>query len=74
MASSILDPQIEAASERAQTASVRTGKIARTGRGFRILLVDPTQRMDVIRALSGRGLFCNGHFTEIGTQGWKIYR
>ena len=44
------------------------------GGGFMMLLVDPARRMDVIRALSTtEGQIYNCHFTEIGTQGWKIY-
>ncbi len=54
---------------------MRAGKISGAGGGgFMMLLVDPVRRMDVIRALSTtQGQIYNCHFTEIGTQGWKIY-
>ncbi len=74
MASSISNPQIEECYEIARAAGMRAGKISGAGGGgFMMLLVDPARRMDVIRALSGRGQIYNCHFTEIGTQGWKIY-
>ena len=42
--------------------------------GFMMLLVAPVRRMDVIRALSAtQGQVYSCHFTETGTQGWKIY-
>jgi D-glycero-alpha-D-manno-heptose-7-phosphate kinase len=54
---------------------MRAGKISGAGGGgFMMLLVDPVRRMDVIRALATtQGRIYNCHFTEIGTQGWKIY-
>ena len=74
MASSISNPQIEACYELARQAGMRAGKISGAGGGgFMMMLVDPVRRMDVIRALSatpGQVHYC--HFTEIGTQGWKI--
>lgn len=75
MASSISNPQIEASYELARRAGMRAGKISGAGGGgFMMLLVDPVRRMDVIRALaSTSGQVYNCHFTEIGTQGWKIY-
>ena len=75
MASSISNPQIEASYELARRAGMRAGKISGAGGGgFMMLLVDPVRRMDVIRALSTtQGQVYNCHFTEIGTQGWKIY-
>lgn len=75
MASSISNPQIEASYELAKQAGMRAGKISGAGGGgFMMLLVDPVRRMDVIRALSAtQGQIYNCHFTEIGTQGWKIY-
>jgi len=43
------------------------------GGGFMMLLVDPTRRMDVVRVLQqAGGEIFNCHFTEHGTQGWKI--
>lgn len=75
MASSISNPQIEASYELAKQAGMRAGKISGAGGGgFMMLLVDPVRRMDVVRALSTtNGQIYNCHFTEIGTQGWKIY-
>jgi D-glycero-alpha-D-manno-heptose-7-phosphate kinase len=75
MASSISNPQIEASYELAKHAGMRAGKISGAGGGgFMMLLVDPVRRMDVVRALSAtNGHIYNCHFTEIGTQGWKIY-
>jgi D-glycero-alpha-D-manno-heptose-7-phosphate kinase len=75
MATSISNPQIEASYELARGAGMRAGKISGAGGGgFMMLLVDPVRRMDVVRALSAtQGQVYNCHFTEIGTQGWKIY-
>jgi D-glycero-alpha-D-manno-heptose-7-phosphate kinase len=75
MAKSISNPRIEESYRLAKEAGVRAGKISGAGGGgFMMLLVDPVRRMDVIRALSQTGgQIFNCHFTEIGTQGWKIY-
>lgn len=75
MAKSITNPLIEESYELARRAGMRAGKISGAGGGgFMMLLVDPVRRMDVIRALSTtRGQIYSCHFTEIGTQGWKIY-
>jgi D-glycero-alpha-D-manno-heptose-7-phosphate kinase len=75
MARSISNPQIEASYEIAKAAGMRAGKISGAGGGgFMMLLVDPVRRMEVIRALSSpQGQIYSCHFTEIGTQGWKIY-
>jgi D-glycero-alpha-D-manno-heptose-7-phosphate kinase len=75
MAQSITNPIIEDSYEMARKAGMRAGKISGAGGGgFMMMLVDPVRRMDVIRALSGtQGQIYNCHFTEIGTQGWKIY-
>ena len=75
MASSISNPEIEASYEIARKAGMRAGKISGAGGGgFMMLLVDPVRRMEVIRALTATpGQIYNCHFTEIGTQGWKIY-
>ena len=74
MARCISNPLIEEGYEVARAAGARAGKISGAGGGgFMMLLVDPTRRMDVIRALEGRGQVFNCHFTEIGTQGWKIF-
>jgi D-glycero-alpha-D-manno-heptose-7-phosphate kinase len=75
MAKRISNPQIEETYHLAKKAGVRAGKISGAGGGgFMMLFVDPVRRMEVIRALSTtQGQIYNCHFTEIGTQGWKIY-
>jgi D-glycero-alpha-D-manno-heptose-7-phosphate kinase len=75
MAKSISTPLIEETYELAKRAGMRGGKVSGAGGGgFMMLLVDPVRRMDVIRALeSTRGQVFNCHFTQYGTQGWKIY-
>jgi D-glycero-alpha-D-manno-heptose-7-phosphate kinase len=75
LARCISNPEIDATYELARQAGMRTGKISGAGGGgFMMLLVDPVRRMDVIRALATtRGQVFNCHFTEIGTQGWKIF-
>jgi D-glycero-alpha-D-manno-heptose-7-phosphate kinase len=75
MATSISNQRIEQHYELARGAGMRAGKISGAGGGgFMMLIVDPVRRMDVIRALSATdGRIYNCHFTEIGTQGWKIY-
>lgn len=75
MARSISNPTIEESYELAKRAGMRAGKISGAGGGgFMMMLVDPVRRMDVIRVLSTtQGQVYNCHFTEIGTQGWKIY-
>lgn len=75
MAKSISNPLIEESYNLARQAGMRAGKISGAGGGgFMMMLVDPVRRMDVIRVLSTtQGQVYNCHFTEIGTQGWKIY-
>jgi D-glycero-alpha-D-manno-heptose-7-phosphate kinase len=75
MARSISNARIEEVYDLAKGAGMRAGKISGAGGGgFMMLLVDPVRRMHVIRALeTTRGQIFNCHFTEIGTQGWKIY-
>lgn len=75
MARSISNPLIEESYNLAKQAGMRAGKISGAGGGgFMMMLVDPVRRMDVIRVLSTtQGQVYNCHFTEIGTQGWKIY-
>lgn len=75
MANSITNSQIESVYEQASQAGMRAGKISGAGGGgFMMLLVDPTRRMDVVRVLQqAGGQIFNCHFTEHGTQGWKIF-
>lgn len=74
MAHSITNTQIDTVYEQAKQAGMRAGKISGAGGGgFMMLLVDPTRRMDVVRVLQqAGGEIFNCHFTEHGTQGWKI--
>ncbi len=75
LARSISNAQIEETYRLAREAGMLAGKISGAGGGgFMMMFVDPARRMDVMRALAGtRGQIFNCHFTEIGTQGWKIY-
>ncbi len=75
MAHSITNPKIDAAYETAKRAGMLAGKVSGAGGGgFMMLLVDPAKRMDVIRALERtEGQVLNCHFTDQGTQGWKLY-
>lgn len=75
MAKSISNPEIEQTYALAKSAGMHVGKISGAGGGgFMMLLVDPTRRMDVIRALQQRtkGQVMTCHFTKHGTEGWKI--
>jgi len=75
LAKSISNPQIEETYRVAREAGMLAGKISGAGGGgFMMMFVDPARRMEVIRALSNTsGQIFNCHFTEIGTEGWKIY-
>ena len=75
LARSISNAQIEETYRLAREAGMLAGKISGAGGGgFMMMFVDPARRMDVMRALSNtRGQVFSCHFTEIGTQGWKIY-
>jgi D-glycero-alpha-D-manno-heptose-7-phosphate kinase len=75
LAKSISNAQIEETYELAKKAGMRAGKVSGAGGGgFMMMFVDPARRMEVIRALeTTRGQVFNCHFTETGTQGWKIY-
>jgi D-glycero-alpha-D-manno-heptose-7-phosphate kinase len=73
-AQEISNNDIDAVYHAAKRAGATAGKISGAGGGgFLILLVEPTQRMDVIRELErhgGRVVSC--HFTKYGTEGWRI--
>jgi D-glycero-alpha-D-manno-heptose-7-phosphate kinase len=75
LAKSISNAQIEETYELAKKAGMRAGKVSGAGGGgFMMMFVDPARRMEVIRALeTTHGQVFNCHFTETGTQGWKIY-
>lgn len=74
MAKSISNNEIDAVFERALAAGASAGKVSGAGGGgFMMLLVPPARRMDVTRTLNAQGgQVMNCHFTENGTQGWKI--
>ena len=76
MARSITNPLIEEVHAIAEKAGMLAGKVSGAGGGgFIMMFVDPVRRMEVIRALeptAGRISQC--HFTEHGTQGWKIHK
>lgn len=70
----VSSPLIEETFEAAIQAGASAGKISGAGGGgFMMFFVPPPKRMDVIRAL-GRfeGSVSNCHFTNNGTQGWRL--
>ncbi len=73
-AASISNSEIDALHDRARAAGAYAGKLSGAGGGgFMMFLVDPSRRMEVIRALNsheGRVMSC--HFTKHGTQGWRL--
>ena len=73
-ASDVSNTPIEAAIAEALNAGAKAGKVSGAGGGgFIMFIVDPARRMDVTRSLEklgGHVMSC--HFTENGTQGWKI--
>jgi len=70
----ITTPEIDDLFERATSAGALAGKVSGAGGGgFAIFFVDPSRRMDVIRALSDAGGEVRPcHFTKRGTEGWRI--
>ncbi len=58
----------------ALAAGARAGKVSGAGGGgFMMFFVPPERRMDVIRCLQGfDGQISNCHFTEHGTQAWRL--
>jgi D-glycero-alpha-D-manno-heptose-7-phosphate kinase len=73
IAHNISNPMIDEVYEIAIAAGARAGKVSGAGGGgFMMFLVDPPRRMDVMRALAGRGAVAGCHFTKYGTQGWRI--
>jgi D-glycero-alpha-D-manno-heptose-7-phosphate kinase len=75
LAASISTTHIEQIYRAAMEAGATSGKVSGAGGGgFVTFLVDPSRRVDVIRALekqSGRVMTC--HLTRQGSEGWKIY-
>ncbi|MDE7073743.1 MAG: dehydrogenase [Odoribacter sp.] len=76
MASPITNACIDEAFRVAQEAGALTGKVSGAGGGgFIIFVVEPTKRLEVIRALSRlEGKVVDFQFSEGGTHGWKIYK
>ena len=74
LATSISNDHIDQVHEAAMAAGARAGKVSGAGGGgFMTFLVDPSRRVNVIRALNkeeGQVMTC--HFTRWGTEGWKI--
>ena len=75
LAKSISNDHIDQVHAAAMSAGARAGKVSGAGGGgFMTFLVDPSRRVDVIRALGkqeGQVMTC--HFTLHGTEGWKIF-
>jgi D-glycero-alpha-D-manno-heptose-7-phosphate kinase len=73
-ASSVSNPDIEKLFALATAAGAVAGKVSGAGGGgFTIFLVDPANRMSVIRALTAAGGEVRPvHFTKHGTEGWRI--
>ena len=75
LAKSISNDHIDRVHAAAMSAGARAGKVSGAGGGgFMTFLVDPSRRVDVIRALGreqGQVMTC--HFTLHGTEGWKIF-
>jgi len=70
----ISTPEIEDLFRRAMGAGALAGKVSGAGGGgFVIFFVDPSRRMDVIRAVDGSGGAVRPcHFTNRGTEGWRL--
>ena len=74
IAHNVTNSHIDSVYSVAMKAGAKAAKISGAGGGgFMMFLVDPTRRMDVIRALNetgGQTMSCQ--FTKYGTQGWRI--
>lgn len=73
-ADSVSNESIDEIYEKALESGALAGKVSGAGGGgFMMFFVNPNKRMSVIRALNTfPGQVNNCHFTEYGTQGWKI--
>jgi D-glycero-alpha-D-manno-heptose-7-phosphate kinase len=75
LADAISTDHIDEIHRTAMAAGALAGKVSGAGGGgFMTFLVDPSRRVDVIRALDrqeGHVMTC--HFTRHGTEGWKIF-
>ena len=70
----ITTPEIDELFRRAAGAGALAGKVSGAGGGgFVIFFVDPSRRLEVIRALGGLGGEVRPcHFTKRGTEGWRL--
>jgi D-glycero-alpha-D-manno-heptose-7-phosphate kinase len=74
LASQVSNRDIDETYERACNAGALAGKVSGAGGGgFMFFLVEPSRRMQVIRALKERGGQVSGcRFTKNGTEGWRL--
>jgi D-glycero-alpha-D-manno-heptose-7-phosphate kinase len=74
MALSISNKMIDDVYTKAMKAGAYAGKVSGAGGGgFMMFVVEPTKRLDVIKALNEEsGSVMNFHFVKDGTKGWKI--
>jgi len=74
MATSITNPQIDSIFDVAMNAGAITGKVSGAGGGgFIMFVVDPLNRIDVIRALNKlEGRVVDFNFTKGGCHSWRI--
>lgn len=75
MATSITNPMIQQAFDKALGAGAIAGKVSGAGGGgFIMFVVEPTKRKNVERALSElEGRVVEFQFSDKGTQSWKIF-
>ncbi|WP_238651031.1 GHMP kinase [Paenibacillus piscarius] len=73
MAASISNAYIDEVYEVAMNAGAYAGKVSGAGGGgFMMFMVDPTKRLDLIKALKNlEGSVMNFHFTKKGTESWR---
>jgi D-glycero-alpha-D-manno-heptose-7-phosphate kinase len=71
----ISNPLLDRLHARVMNAGALGGKVSGAGGGgFLMFFVDPTRRMDVVRALDGvPGQLSTCHFTKRGAHAWKIF-
>ena len=75
MAGAITNPVIQEAFDTAMEAGATAGKVSGAGGGgFIMLMVPPTRKMAVVRALEGLpGQVMPFQFTERGAHAWRVY-
>ena len=75
MAGAITNPVIQEAFDTALAAGATAGKVSGAGGGgFIMLMVPPTRKMAVVRALEGLpGKVVPFQFTERGAHAWRVY-